>query len=128
MKINIEIIYTKAKELRELIHEAVNSSAYEDTYLREKLLKLSRQIPFQIGLSLNINSIESIRFHLKKAQRKLIELQIIVDLSTSEYFNIDLQKLDSLLEEFPELFYTTLKKAEENEEKRIEEFMKEFMV
>ncbi len=128
MKINIEIIYTKAKELRELIHEAVNSSAYEDTYLREKLLKLSRQIPFQIGLSLNINSIESIRFHLKKAERKLIELQIIVDLSTSEYFNIDLQKLDSLLEEFPELLHTTLKKAEENEEKKIEEFMKEFMV
>ncbi len=128
MKINIEIIYTKAKELRELINEAVNSSAYEDTYLREKLLKLSRQIPFQIGLSLNINSIESIRFHLKKAERKFIELQIIVDLSTSEYFNIDLQKLDSLLEEFPELLYTTLKKAEENEEKKIEEFMKEFMV
>ena len=127
MKLNIEIIYTKAKVLRELINEAVNSSAYEDTYLREKLLKLSRQIPFQIGLSLNVNSIESIRFHLKKAERKLIELQIIVDLSTSEYFNIDLQKLGSLLEEFPELFHTTLKKAEENEEKRIEEFMKEFM-
>jgi hypothetical protein len=128
MKINSEIIYTKAKELRELINEAVNSSTYEDTYLKEKLLKLSRQIPFQIGLSLNVNSIESIRFRLKKAERKLIELQIIVDLSTSEYFIIDSQKLDSLLEEFPELLHTTLKKAEENEEKKIEEFMKEFMV
>jgi tRNA uridine 5-carbamoylmethylation protein Kti12 len=64
---------------------------------------------------------------MDKAEKKLIELIIIVDLSTSQYLPIDLPKLNSLVEEIFELIPTTLKTAEEEEEKRIEEVMKEFM-
>ena len=61
-------------------------------------------------------------------KKKLIELQITVDLSTSEYIYIDLRKLDSLLEEISELMEITLEKAELFDEERVEEIMKEFMV
>ncbi len=128
MKFKTEIIYIKAKELRELINEALNSSAYEDSYLREKLQKLSRQIPFQIGLSLNVNSYECTCFHLEKAGKKLRGLQIAVDLCTLEYFNIDSQKLDSVVEEILELISITLEKAEVDEENRMEEILSEFFV
>lgn len=127
MKFKTEIIYLKAKELRELINDALNSSAFEDANLSEKLLKLSWQIPFQIGLSLNVNSYECKNFHLEKAGKKLRVLQIVVDLCTSEYFNIDSRKFDSVLEEISELLQTTLENVDWDEENRMEDILKKFL-
>lgn len=128
MKFKNETIYIKAKELRELINEALCSSAYEDAHLREKLSKLSLQIPFLIGLGLNLYSIECTRDHFEKIEKKLIELCIAVDLSTTEYFKIESTKLDYLVEEIFELIPIVLEKAEEDEKKRMDEIMKEFMM
>jgi hypothetical protein len=128
MKFKNETIYKKAKQLRELINEADGSSAYEDTYLREKLLKLSMQIPIRIGLSLNLHSIDDVRSCLEEAQKKLIELYVVVDLFSSEHFQLDWEKSNSLMEEINDLIPITLENAEEEAQKRMDEMMKEFMV
>jgi len=128
MKYNKETIYIKAKELRELTIEAVDSSPYEDAHLREKLLNLSLQIPLQIGLGLNLFSIEDKRQYLEKAEKKLIELHIAIDLSTSEFLRIDSAKFDTLIEEISEQIPITLEKAEVDEEERMEKILKEYSI
>jgi hypothetical protein len=125
MKFKNETIYVKAKELRHLINEAANTAFFEDA-LSDIMLKSSLQIPFQIGLSLNTISIESKRIHLEEAENKLIELCIAIDLINSEYFKIDSVKLDSLVSELFERIPIALNNAEEEEEKRMDEIMKEF--
>ena len=53
-----EIIYLRAKELRQIVREKVATSFTEDSDLRDLLLKLSTDIPLHIGISLKLIEIE----------------------------------------------------------------------
>ena len=127
MKFNTETIYLKAIELRKLLSED-NKIIFGDDYLKEKFDKLSQQIPFHIGMCVNVNDVDDTRYHLKKIRRKLSELEVIIDLVSSEFFKIDMDKFDSIVDEIRIQMDVVLEKAEEAHEKWMEEIMKPFMV
>jgi hypothetical protein len=123
-----EIIYLRAKELRQIVREKVATSFTEDSDLRDLLLKLSTDIPLHIGISLNLNSLEQITDHLNDARRKLTELCVVIDLITNEYFNFDESKLNAIVNEISELIPVKIQKAEEEERLWLDEMMQEFYI
>ena len=123
-----EIIYLRAKELRQIVREKVATSFTEDSDLRDMLLKLSTDIPFHIGISLNLNSLEQIMNHLNSAKKKLTELCVAIDLITNEYFKFDESKLNAIINEISELIPVKIQKAEEEERLWLDEMMQEFCI
>ena len=123
-----EIIYLRAKELRQIVREKVATSFTEDSDLRDMLLKLSTDIPLHIGISLNLNSLEQIMDHLNSAKKKLTELCVAIDLITNEYFKFDESKLNAIINEISELIPVKIQKAEEDERLWIDEIMQEFYI
>ena len=123
-----EIIYLRAKELRQIVREKVATSFTEDSDLRDLLLKLSTDIPLHIGISLNLNSLEQIMDHLNSAKKKLTELCVAIDLITNEYFKFDESKLNAIINEISELIPVKIQKAEEDERLWIDEIMQEFYI
>lgn len=123
-----EIIYLKAKELRQMVREKVATSFTEDSDLRDLLLKLSTDIPLHIGISMKLNSLEQIVDHLNDAKKKLAELCVIIDLISNEYFKFDETKLNAIINEISELIPAKIQKAEEEERQWLDEMMQEFYV
>ena len=123
-----EIIYLRAKELRQIVREKVATSFTEDSDLRDMLLKLSTDIPLHIGISLNLNSLEQIMEHLNSAKKKLTELCVAIDLITNEYFKFDETKLNAIINEISELIPVKIQKAEEEERLWMDEIMQEFYI
>ncbi len=123
-----EIIYLRAKELRQMVREKIATSFTEDSDLRDLLLKLSTDIPLHIGMSLNSNSLEQITDHLTDAKRKLTKLCVVIDLVTNEYFQFDESKLNAIVNEISELIPLKIQKAEEDERQWLDEMMQEFSV
>ncbi|MBL0030617.1 MAG: hypothetical protein IPP27_00065 [Bacteroidetes bacterium] len=123
-----EIIYLRAKELRQIVREKVATSFTEDSDLRDMLLKLSTDIPLHIGISLNLNSLEQIMDHLNSAKKKLTELCVAIDLITNEYFKFDESKLNAIINEISELIPVKIQKAEEEERLWMDEIMQEFYI
>jgi hypothetical protein len=123
-----EIIYLRAKELRQIVREKVATSFTEDSDLRDLLLKLSTDIPLHIGISMNLNSLEQIMDHLNDARRKLTELCVAIDLITNEYFKFDESKLNAIVNEISELIPVKIQKAEEEERLWLDEMMQEFYI
>lgn len=123
-----EIIYLKAKELRQMVREKVATSFTEDSDLRDLLLKLSTDIPLHIGISMKLNSLEQIVDHLNDAKKKLAELCVIIDLISNEYFKFDETKLNAIINEISELIPLKIQKAEEDERQWLDEMMQEFSV
>ncbi|MBK9411933.1 MAG: hypothetical protein IPN61_00660 [Bacteroidetes bacterium] len=123
-----EIIYLRAKELRQIVREKVATSFTEDSDLRDMLLKLSTDIPLHIGISLNLNSLEQIMDHLNSAKKKLTELCVAIDLITNEYFKFDESKLNAIINEISELIPVKIQKAEEEERLWLDEMMQEFYI
>ncbi|MBK8584476.1 MAG: hypothetical protein IPN88_03140 [Bacteroidetes bacterium] len=123
-----EIIYLRAKELRQIVREKVATSFTEDSDLRDMLLKLSTDIPLHIGISLNLNSLEQIMDHLNSAKKKLTELCVAIDLITNEYFKFDETKLNAIINEISELIPVKIQKAEEEERLWMDEIMQEFYI
>ena len=123
-----EIIYLRAKELRQIVREKVATSFTEDSDLRDMLLNLSTDIPLHNGISLNLNSLEQITDHLNNAKRKLTELSVAIDLITNEYFKFDESKLNAIINEISELIPVKIQKAEEDERLWMDEIMQEFYI
>lgn len=123
-----EIIYLRAKELRQIVREKIATSFTEDSDLRDLLLKLSTDIPLHIGMSLNSNSLEQITDHLNDAKRKLTKLCVVINLITNEYFQFDESKLNTIVNEISELIPLKIQKAEEDERQWLDEMMQEFSV
>lgn len=123
-----EIIYLRAKELRQMVREKVATSFTEDSDLRDLLLKLSTDIPLHIGISMKLNSLEQIVDHLNDAKKKLAELCVIIDLISNEYFKFDETKLNAIINEISELIPAKIQKAEEEERQWLDEMMQEFYV
>ncbi|MBK8364684.1 MAG: hypothetical protein IPL24_13795 [Bacteroidetes bacterium] len=123
-----EIIYLRAKELRQIVREKVATSFTEDSDLRDLLLKLSTDIPLHIGISLKLNSLEQIMDNLNDAKKKLTELCVAIDLITNEYFKFDESKLNAIINEISELIPVKIQKAEEDERLWIDEIMQEFCI
>lgn len=123
-----EIIYIRAKELRRIVREKIATSFTEDSDLRDLLLKLGSDIPLHIGLSLNLNSLDQITDHLNDAKRKLTKLCVVIDLITNEYFKFDESKLNTIIDEIRELIPVKIQKAEEEEQKWLNEMMNEFNI
>ncbi len=123
-----EIIYLRAKELRQIVREKVATSFTEDSDLRDLLLKLSTDIPLHIGISLKLNSLEQIMDNLNDAKKKLTELCVAIDLITNEYFKFDESKLNAIINEISELIPVKIQKAEEDERLWIDEIMQEFYI
>ncbi|MBK6400344.1 MAG: hypothetical protein IPF75_19335 [Bacteroidetes bacterium] len=123
-----EIIYLRAKELRQIVREKVATSFTEDSDLRDMLLKLSTDIPLHIGISLNLNSLEQIMDHLNSAKKKLTELCVAIDLITNEYFKFDESKLNAIINEISELIPVKIQKAEEEERLWLDEMMQEVCI
>ena len=123
-----EIIYLRAKELRQIVREKVATSFTEDSDLRDMLLKLSTDIPLHIGISLKLNSLEQIMDNLNDAKKKLTELCVAIDLITNEYFKFDESKLNAIINEISELIPVKIQKAEEDERLWIDEIMQEFYI
>ena len=123
-----EIIYLRAKELRQIVREKVATSFTDDSCLRDLLLKLSTDIPLHIGISLKLNSLEQIMDNLNDAKKKLTELCVAIDLITNEYFKFDESKLNAIINEISELIPVKIQKAEEDERLWIDEIMQEFYI
>ena len=123
-----EIIYLRAKELRQMVREIVATSFTDDPGLRDLLLKLSTDIPLHIGISLNLNSLEQITDHLNEAKKKLAELCVAIDLIANEYFKFDESKLNALVTEISDLIPVKIQKAEEEERRWLDEIMQEFYI
>ncbi|MBK6398091.1 MAG: hypothetical protein IPF75_07465 [Bacteroidetes bacterium] len=123
-----EIIYLRAKELRQIVREKVATSFTDDSDLRDLLLKLSTDIPLHIGISLKLNSLEQIMDNLNDAKKKLTELCVAIDLITNEYFKFDESKLNAIINEISELIPVKIQKAEEDERLWIDEIMQEFYI
>ena len=123
-----EIIYLRAKELRQIVREKVATSFTDDSGLRDLLLKLSTDIPLHIGISLKLNSLEQIMDNLNDAKKKLTELCVAIDLITNEYFKFDESKLNAIINEISELIPVKIQKAEEDDRLWIDEIMQEFYI
>ncbi len=123
-----DIIYLRAKELRQMVREIVATSFTEDPGLRDLLLKLSTDIPLHIGMSLNLNSLEQITDHLTEAKKQIVELCVAIDLMTNEYCNFDESKLNAIVNEILKLIPEKIEKAEEEEKLWIDEIMQEFYI
>jgi hypothetical protein len=119
-----DIIYLKAKELRQMIR-TIAAAITDDSNLKDKLLELSTNIPLHIGLSLNIGSIDEVTDHLFDARRKMTELCVVIDLITNENIKFNGQKVNSLIDEIRELIPAQFDKAHKEHELWMEEMVKE---
>ena len=62
---------------------------------------------------------------MNDAKRKLTELCVAIDLVTNEYFKFEESKLNTIIDEITELIPVKIQKAEEEEQRWMDEIMNE---